>query len=102
MRATAIEPDCPGYNEPVTSFDRFGRPNMAIGCANEINLGLMVADPNDLVRGRPLAPADAERSALAVQKYRTDSDGTKKGKAAHPPCPSFPWRSVQRSGGGTQ
>jgi pilus assembly protein CpaD len=46
-----------------------------MGCSNEINLGLMVADPNDLVRGRPLAPADAERSALAVQKYRTGSEG---------------------------
>ena len=80
-RATAVNPDCPGYNVPVSEFDRFGRPNLNMGCSNEINLGLMVADPNDLVRGRPLAPADAERSALAVQKYRTGSEGESEGES---------------------
>jgi pilus assembly protein CpaD len=78
-RATAAHPDCPGYNEPVSEFDRFGRPNLNMGCSNEINLGLMIADPNDLVRGRPLAPADAERSALSVQKYRTGTEGESEG-----------------------
>ena len=73
-RATVSNPDCPGYNEPVSSYDRFGRPNMNLGCSNEIDLGLMVADPSDLVRGRTLAPADADRSALAVQRYRTRAD----------------------------
>jgi pilus assembly protein CpaD len=78
-RATAVNPDCPGYNEPVSSYDRFNRPNMNLGCSTEINLGLMVADPNDLVRGRPLAPGDAERSALSVQKYRTGTEGESEG-----------------------
>jgi pilus assembly protein CpaD len=73
-RATVSNPDCPGYNQPVSSYDRFGRPNMNLGCSNEINLGLMVADPSDLVRGRTLAPADADRSALAVERYRTRAD----------------------------
>ncbi|HXV26020.1 MAG TPA: CpaD family pilus assembly lipoprotein [Alphaproteobacteria bacterium] len=77
-----VDPPCPGYNEPVSSYDRFGRPTMNMGCSNEINLGLMVADPNDLVRGRPLAPADAERSSLAIQKYRTGTQGEEGGASA--------------------
>jgi pilus assembly protein CpaD len=81
-RPTAINPDCPGYNEPVSSYDRFGRPNMNMGCSNEINLGLMIADPNDLVRGRPLGPPDADRSTLAIQTYRTGSEGEDGGASA--------------------
>jgi pilus assembly protein CpaD len=73
-RPTIVDPDCPGYNQPI-EFDRFSRPNVRMGCSTEMNLGLMVADPNDLVRGRPLDPADAERSTLAVQKYRSGSEG---------------------------
>ena len=102
MRATAVDPDCPGYNEPVTSYDRFGRPNLAIGCSNEINLGLMIADPNDLVRGRPLAPADAERSALAVQKYRTGSDGEEGGQGGASTMSILPLAIGSGTGGGTQ
>ena len=78
----AIAPDCPGYNQPV-KFDRFNRPILRMGCFNETNLGLMVADPSDLVRGRPLAPADAERSTLAIQKYRS-------GKSEESSQPSSP------------
>ncbi len=101
-RATAVNPDCPGYNEPVSSFDRFGRPNMNLGCSNEINLGLMVADPNDLVRGRPLAPADAERSALAVQKYRTGTEGEDGGEGATSTLSVVPLAIGGGTGGGTQ
>jgi pilus assembly protein CpaD len=100
-RATAVNPDCPGYNEPVSEYDRFGRPDLNIGCANEINLGLMVADPNDLVRGRPLAPADAERSALAIQKYRTGSEGDGEGESSST-LSVIPLAVGSGSAGGTQ
>jgi pilus assembly protein CpaD len=43
-----------------------------LGCANAVNLGLMVADPADLVTGAPTAPADATREAEAIVRYRTD------------------------------
>ena len=43
-----------------------------LGCANAVNLGLMVADPNDLAMGTPTAPADAAREAEAIVRYRTD------------------------------
>jgi pilus assembly protein CpaD len=66
-----LPPDCPGYNQPVT-LDYEWRPNTRLGCANAVNLGLMVANPSDLAQGRPIGPADAEMSAAAVQRYRTD------------------------------
>ena len=101
-RPTVINPDCPGYNEPVSSFDRFGRPNLNIGCANEIDLGLMVADPNDLVRGRSLDPADAERSALAIQRYRTRADENAGGNSSASAVSVAPMTTTSGSGGGTQ
>jgi pilus biogenesis lipoprotein CpaD len=101
-RATAVNPDCPGYNVPVSEFDRFGRPNLNMGCSNEINLGLMIADPNDLVRGRPLGPADAERSALAVQKYRTGSEGESEGEGGTSTLSIVPMAAGSGSTGGTQ
>ncbi len=100
-RPTAMHPDCPGYNEPVSTYDRFGRPNLNIGCSNEVNLGLMVADPKDLARGRPLAPADAERSALAVQTYRTGGDSEGGGEASST-LSVIPLAIGSGSGGGTQ
>jgi pilus assembly protein CpaD len=64
-----LPPDCPGYNTP-TELDFEWRPNTKLGCANAINLGLMVANPNDLAQGRPVGPGDGEALALGVQRYR--------------------------------
>ena len=66
-----LPPDCPGYNQPI-ALDYEWRPNTRFGCANAVNLGLMVANPNDLAQGRPLAAADAEPMAAGVARYRTD------------------------------
>ncbi|HZF35047.1 MAG TPA: CpaD family pilus assembly lipoprotein [Candidatus Angelobacter sp.] len=66
-----LPPDCPGYNQPI-SLDYEWRPATRLGCANAINLGLMVANPSDLAQGRPIAPADAEAMAAGVDRYRTD------------------------------
>ena len=66
-----LPPDCPGYNQPI-ALDYEWRPNTRLGCANAVNLGLMVANPNDLAQGRPIGPADAESNTLAIQRYRTD------------------------------
>lgn len=42
----------------------------AFGCSNANNLGVMVANPRDLVEGRTLEPADGEANARSVQRYR--------------------------------
>ena len=43
-----------------------------LGCSNEYNFGLMVADPRDLQGGRDVGPAKGYREVGAVQRYRTD------------------------------
>jgi pilus assembly protein CpaD len=66
-----VLPDCPRWGDPSRpDFDN--RPLANLGCATATNLGLMVADPRDLVRGRALGPADGTREAEAVVRYRQD------------------------------
>ncbi len=71
IKVMAILPDCnqPQPLEPNTpDFDG------AFGCSNAYNLGLMVADPADLERGRVLEPADAERHSTSVLRYRVGKE----------------------------
>lgn len=68
-RAMAIPPDCDAP-EPFIA----NRPDYRIGCAYNSALGLMVADPRDLVRGQPLDPADAEVTARGIEGYRSPAD----------------------------
>lgn len=70
-RYVVVPPQCPDWSKPGTAD--YGNTSMSnLGCANTSNLGLMVADPSELVRGRTPGPADATSSSLAVQRYRTD------------------------------
>jgi pilus assembly protein CpaD len=64
-------PGCPDWSRDP-GFDPSNLPLSNFGCANATNLGLMVADPADLARGRDLGAADATREAEAVVRYRTD------------------------------
>ena len=69
-RYVVSTPDCPDWTKPGDS-DWTNRQSSNLGCANTANLGLMIADPGDLVRSRPITPGDGQRGALQVQKYRT-------------------------------
>lgn len=40
-------------------------------CSNDLNLARMVADPEDLVRGRPIGPAEGGYNRQPVNTYRT-------------------------------
>lgn len=63
-------PACPDWSrESGTDFSN--QPHSNFGCATQTNLGLMVAEPKDLVRGRTLAPADGVHQAEGVVRYRT-------------------------------
>jgi pilus assembly protein CpaD len=66
-----VLPGCPDWSRDP-AFDPRNLPLSNLGCANAVNLGLMVADPADLERGRPLGPADAVRESEAIVRYRTD------------------------------
>lgn len=64
-RAMAIPPDCETEAPWIAN-----RPDYRIGCAYNSALGLMVADPRDLVRGRGLGHGDAETTARGIEGYR--------------------------------
>ena len=70
-RYTVTLPACPNWSEsPTAEYTNAFRSNW--GCAEATNLGLMVANPADLVSGRPLAEADAMPASDAVRNYLTD------------------------------
>jgi outer membrane protein OmpA-like peptidoglycan-associated protein len=66
-----ILPGCPDWSRDP-GFDPRNLPLSNLGCANAINLGLMIADPGDLAPRPEFAPADGTREAEAIVRYRTD------------------------------
>lgn len=71
QQARVAVPDCEVYPRALYAHVDEAASGRLLGCANTANLGLMVADPVDLVHGRTLAPAEGGPAAQAVAKYRT-------------------------------
>jgi len=69
-RYVVTPPDCPNWTKPATG-DHSNTPSSNFGCADATNLGLMVADPRDLVVGRRLEPARGDAALAGVARYRT-------------------------------
>ncbi|MGH7124289.1 MAG: CpaD family pilus assembly lipoprotein, partial [Stellaceae bacterium] len=68
-RYVVTPPACPNWTKSQ-SGDHENAQNSNFGCSDATNLGLMVADPRDLVIGRDLGPAGAAQAGLAIQRYR--------------------------------
>lgn len=68
-RYLVTPPACPDWSRR-SGVDYANGPHTNFGCATATNLGLMVADPRDLVRGRTLAPADGVHQAEGIVRYR--------------------------------
>jgi pilus biogenesis lipoprotein CpaD len=66
-----VLPGCPDWTRDP-GFDPLNLPLSNLGCANAVNLGLMIADPGDLATSLPTSPADGTREAEAIARYRTD------------------------------
>ena len=66
-RAVVIPPDC-AVAQPEPTL----RPDQPWGCSVNAALGMMVANPLDLVEGRELGPADASQASGAMRRYRDD------------------------------
>ena len=64
-RAVVIVPDC-GGPQPESPM----RPQYNFNCANTAALGLMIAKPLDLKRGRAEGAADGEAAARVIELYR--------------------------------
>jgi pilus assembly protein CpaD len=64
-------PPCPNWSKPPgPDFTNSYPSNFA--CANQTNLGQMVASPSDLVSGERLGLAAAPPAVAAVQRYLSD------------------------------
>lgn len=68
--ATASVPNCPNWSKPPGN-DLANTLHSDFGCATAMDLAAMVADPRDLVEGRPLAPVVGDAAILAMHRYRT-------------------------------
>lgn len=68
-RATASVEDCPDWSDPEIAPTVNTSPNY--GCAVNSNLAAMIADPNDLIRGRQgSVNGSGSTAARAVRVYR--------------------------------
>ena len=70
-RSVVTLPPCPNWSK-ASEADFTNATASNLGCANTTNFGRMVANPSDLVRGRPLGDADAATAVAAVTRYYTD------------------------------
>lgn len=68
-RYVVTSPRCPNWTKQ-SEGDPANRRSSSLGCATTTNLGLMVADPGDLIRGRQTGPGDGEIAARGVKEYR--------------------------------
>jgi pilus assembly protein CpaD len=72
-RSGAHPEECGNWPEDMTktaqntSYENFG-------CSQQNNIAAMVADPRDLVRPRPTAPADAMRRSKVFDNYRAGTE----------------------------
>ncbi len=64
-RAMVILPDCSTLQPSYAT-----RPSYSYSCSNTAALGMMIADPLDLERGRDEGPADGEPAATVIEMYR--------------------------------
>ena len=71
-RYVVTPPKCPDWSKP-SGFDPENTAGSNFGCATQTNLGLMVADPGDLLRGRELGPADGRFVQGAQERYQTNA-----------------------------
>ena len=69
-RYVVTPPDCPNWTKS-SSDDHDNSQTSNFGCSTVTNLGLMVANPRDLVIARQLGPASAAQAGLAIQRYRS-------------------------------
>jgi pilus assembly protein CpaD len=69
QRYEAVLPTCGDWTSSP-SYDPDNTVSSNFGCAVQRDIGLMAADPADLVRARPVGPSDGQAASRVIQKYR--------------------------------
>lgn len=70
-RFVVITPSCANFAEQIGDASQAYNPSN-FGCSTEANLGMMIADPRDLLRGRDRSPYDGTVMAAGVNRYEHD------------------------------
>jgi pilus assembly protein CpaD len=91
-RYIVTPPACPDWSKEATG-DPANRSTSNFRCATETNLGLMVANPEALIRGTQIGPADGEAITVGIESYR-------KGEIEKPAATSA--RELAGGGGGAK
>jgi pilus assembly protein CpaD len=73
-RSKAAVPSCPDWSTN-REYNYNASNHSNYGCASNSNLAAMVADPEDLVRGRESGKLDSNSGKRAVDAYRTKTGG---------------------------
>ena len=73
-RSTASVPNCPNWSKTTeANYNTANHPNY--GCAVNSNMAAMVADPEDLVRGRTNDKLDRNSGSKAITTLRNKTNG---------------------------
>lgn len=70
-RHVVTPPACPDWRQPA-SPNYNNAPTSNMGCANVTALGMMVADPRDLVEGAAFEPSNAGVTTRGLQNLKDD------------------------------
>jgi len=73
LRVKAVAPHC-GIWPETTDWDYRNSDYHNFGCAQQQNLAAMVDNPADFLRPQPMAPADGQRRADVISKWRQGED----------------------------
>jgi len=69
-RYTVVPPDCGSNWSAPMQFNPANTDYPAFGCAQQHNLGIMLADPADIASMHPAAPSDAQNTDRVIRAYR--------------------------------
>lgn len=70
-KLVAVPKPCPNWeNHLMDGLENQFKPQF--GCSDMYNLGKMISNPADLIRGEQLGDADAASGVLGIERYRTD------------------------------
>jgi hypothetical protein len=70
-RFVVIPPSCSNFSQQIGNASQAYGPS-DLGCSTELNLGLMIANPQDLLRGRDRGLYDGAVLAAGVNRYEHD------------------------------
>ncbi|HEY0837099.1 MAG TPA: CpaD family pilus assembly lipoprotein [Azospirillum sp.] len=75
-RLVAVPPECGATPTtlPTWHVNAWHNGQFGMGCSQSRNLGVTVDEPRDLLAGRAMGAADAQREAAAIERWRKNEE----------------------------